>query len=342
MIKKSPDQISQNVEVMSLGQIKEEVFRKFRFVFYSISLVPFSLFLYFLFARPKALATFGSEAGLLFFALMGISICGCFIVHQLLRDLLGQVNSYAQRVEKFSEESNLIASVSHELRNPLSALSAGLSNISDGLAGRTTKAQKKIVDLCQSIIKRMSLLISDLLDLHKIEIGILGAKRKLCNFVEILEKQMSEFEYLAEKKGITLVKEIHSEVLSIWADELKIEQVINNLLGNAIKYTPSGGSTKLKVYPFSGSIRFECFDNAPLIPPEKLEKVFDRFHRLDQNKEGTGLGLAITKDIVEFHQGKIWAENHEDCGNKFVVLLPQDLRTDGPTRMKGSPELIDA
>lgn len=326
--KKEPIE-NQDAQVVPFKDMQVDTRRKFRFAFYSLSFLPFLLFSYFLTASPKGVVVFSGEAGFLFFASLLISLTASFILHQAIRGLLEQIKVYESRVEKFSEESNLIASVSHELRNPLSALAAGLSNISDGLAGRTTKAQRRIVEICQSIIRRMSLLISDLLDLHKIETGILGAKRKLCNFVDILEKQMLEFQHLAEKKGITLVKEIHSEVLSIWADELKIEQVINNLLGNAIKYTPVGGNTKLKVYPCSGSIRFECFDNAPLIPPEKLEKIFDRFHRLDENKEGTGLGLAISKDIIELHQGKIWAENHQDSGNKFVVLLPQDLRSVG-------------
>jgi two-component system sensor histidine kinase VicK len=142
----------------------------------------------------------------------------------------------------------------------------------------------------------------------------------------MLEKQVVEFQVMLSKKRIKLLKGIVDKELSIWADEDKIMRVVNNLLSNAIKYTPEGGEVSLKIYPADGFVRLECTDSGPGIPPDKLDKVFNKFERLDLSKEGTGLGLSITKDIVEMHKGKIWAESQSGAGTKFVVILPQDLR----------------
>jgi two-component system sensor histidine kinase VicK len=151
-------------------------------------------------------------------------------------------------------------------------------------------------------------------------------KRKLCDIDEIIEKQAKEFETMLGKKRIQLIRENLGKELKVWADENKITQVINNLLGNAVKYTPEEGKIGIKVVPAGESVRLEFEDTGKSIPSDKLEKIFDEFERAGAEKEGEGLGLAITKDIIELHEGKIWAESQPDKGNKFVVVLPRDLR----------------
>ncbi|MBM3244864.1 MAG: hypothetical protein FJZ15_03630, partial [Candidatus Omnitrophica bacterium] len=210
--------------------------------------------------------------------------------------------------------------------NPLLTIKISLSNIREGLAGKLNSEQEKIIELCYGVLERMGRLINDLLDLHKIEAGMIDIKRRLCNLTEILDKQLNEFESIMEQKHIKLNKEILQRSLSLWADEDKISEVINNLLSNAIKYTPEGGTIALKVDYLEGFVRLECSDTGPGIPLDKIDKIFNKFERVNITKEGTGLGLSISKDIVEMHKGRIWVENEPNGGSKFVVVLPTDLR----------------
>jgi signal transduction histidine kinase len=256
-----------------------------------------------------------------------ISLCGFYVGYSIIKNILNKVIIYAAQAKHSDQlKSTFVASVSHELKNPLSAIKTNLFNMLTGLLGNINEEQKKILELCQNVIERMAYLINDLLDLHKIEAGMIETKRVLCNFIEILEKQIKELEAMFNKKYIKLVKEIQGDDLLFWADDEKITRVINNLLSNAIKYTPEGGSVILKIYPADGFVKLECINTGSVIPPDKIDKLFNKFERLDSTKEGTGLGLAITKDIVEMHKGKIWAESQSDEGTKFVIVLPRDLR----------------
>jgi two-component system sensor histidine kinase VicK len=155
---------------------------------------------------------------------------------------------------------------------------------------------------------------------------MVDVRRRLCNLKEISEKQIKEFEVLLKNKNIRLNEESLGKDLFVWADEDKLTQVINNLLSNAIKFTPEGGAVTLRIYPAEKFVRIECIDTGPGISLDKLDKLFNKFERLDATKEGTGLGLTITKDIVEMHKGKIWAESKLGEGSKFIVILPCDLR----------------
>ncbi|MCX5712060.1 MAG: HAMP domain-containing sensor histidine kinase [Candidatus Omnitrophica bacterium] len=245
-----------------------------------------------------------------------------------MHKILTRIMFYAAKAKHSDQlKSTFVATVSHELKNPLSIIKASLDNVKDGILGAINLEQKRVLTLCQDVATRMARLISDLLDLHKIEAGMFQTKRGVCNLADILEKQVKEFEILLDKKQIKLSKVMLEKEISLWADEGKMMQVVNNLLGNAIKYTPDGGSVTLRVSLLDGFIKLECSDSGPGIPADKLDSVFDKFERLDTTKEGTGLGLAIAKDIVEMHQGKIWVESSFGAGSKFVVVLPRDLRT---------------
>jgi len=244
-----------------------------------------------------------------------------------LKGVVRKIIPYIARSKHGDEvKTEFPAAVSHELKNPLAVIKMNLSNIKDGLLGPVNEKQKKAISLSQEIIDRMIRLINDILDLHKIESGSIDITRKLCSIPDMIEKQTKEFEVLANDKKIKITKDVHGTELFVWGDEGKIVQVINNLLGNAIKYTPEMGFVKLNTYGLDEFIRMEVEDTAPSIPEDKISRIFNKFERLDDNIEGTGLGLAIAKDIVELHKGKIWAESQPERGNKFVVVLPRDLR----------------
>ena len=308
-------------------ELKENPYRKFNFAFYLMSLIPFLVFLYLLVARFFTWNILFGDIGVIILASAVIALCGFYVGYRIIKNILTKMVVYAIEAKRSDElKSTFVASVSHELKNPLLTIKMSLSNIREGLAGEITEGQQKIIELCYSILERMGRLINDLLDLHKIEAGMLEIKRKLCNIIDILDKQIKEFEVLLNKKRIKLNKEVLHKDLTFWADEDKIAQVVNNLLSNAVKYAPEGGLVTLKADYDNSFVRFECMDNGPGIPMDKIDKLFNKFERLNITKEGTGLGLAISKDIVELHKGRIWAENLPQGGSKFTVVLPRDLR----------------
>lgn len=309
-----------------LQELKENPYSKFNIAFALMTVIPFLAFFYVFTSVASLDALAGQTGGILFICLM-IAICGFCIGYLIISSILKRLFVYATRLKRSDQlKSTLVASVAHELKNPITIIKTNLSTISDGLAGGLNETQKKIVDLCMKVTDRITRMITDLLDLHKIEAGMVDAKREQCNISKLLTAQIEEFDPIISKKGIKLVTELLDTNLMIWADGDKITRVINNLLSNAIKNTPDGQDLMLKAYPVEHFVRFEVADKGPGIPHDKLDKIFDKFERLDTTKEGTGLGLSITKDIVEMHKGRIWAESIPGKGSTFVVVLPRDLR----------------
>ncbi len=133
---------------------------------------------------------------------------------------------------------------------------------------------------------------------------------------------MREVTVLKEKKDITLKEEFYRGELFTWGDEDKLSEVVNNLLNNAIKYTPEKGEVTLRVFPSDNFVKIEVQDTGEGIPADKLDKIFDKFERFSKSGNGSGLGLAIAKDIIELHGGKIWAESKLGEGSKFITVLP--------------------
>lgn len=311
-----------------LQELKEDPYRKFNVAFSLMSLIPFLVFFYLLVVRFFTFNILVGDIGVMLFISILLSLCGFSLGYNIIRNILNRIIFYAVQAKHSDQlKSTFVATVSHELKNPLSVIKTNLFNMLEGVVGQINEEQKKILVTCHNVLDRMAHLINDLLDLHKIEAGMIEIKRRLCNFVEILERQIKEFEIMLNTKRIKLIKEIlRPQDLSIWADEDKVMQIINNLLSNAIKYSPEGSAITLKIHPQDEFVRLECIDTGPGIPPDKLNKLFNKFERLDITKEGTGLGLAITKDIVEMHKGKIWVESQPGKGSKFIVVLPRDLR----------------
>jgi len=310
-----------------LQELREDPRRKFNVAFSLMSIVPFLVFFYILASRLFTIDILASNIGFILSVTIFISICGFYIGYSIIRNILNKIISYAAHAKHSDQlKSTFVASVSHDLKNPLAAIQLNIFNMVKGIAGDVTDEQKRILNLCRKTIDRMSRLISNLLDLHKIEAGMVRGKRELCNFDQILDEQIKEFGVMFNKKNIKIDKEIGNDELFVWGDRVKITQVMNNLLGNAVKYTPEGGLVSLKAYLDNNLLRLECMNSGPNIPHDKLTKIFDKFERANIAEEGSGLGLTIAKDIVEFHKGKIWVEDWTGKGSKFIVLLPCDLR----------------
>jgi len=312
-----------------LQEFDEKPYHKFNIAFSLMALLPILVTFYIIVNKLFSLEFLRGNVGLILFISIFISICGYLIGYKIISDMLKKIIFYAAKAKRADQlKSILIASVSHEFKNPLGALKLCLFDMTDGLVDQMNHTQKEMLSRCNNIIDRLNRLVNDLLDVYKIEAGMITINRKLCNLPVLLERQIKEFENILVKNQIklNLIKENESKYLSIWADEDKIVLVINNLLSNAVKYTPLHGLITVKINQVDEFVRLEFQDSGKGIPSDKLEKIFDKFKKVDISKEGTGLGLAISKDIVELHGGKIWAESKLEAGSRFIVLLPRSLR----------------
>ena len=310
-----------------IEELKEDPYRKFNIAFSLMVIVPFLVFLYLLTSRLFSFDILIGDIGFILLTSFFISLCGFYIGYSILRNIFNKILSYAAQAKHSDQlKSTFVSMVSHELKNPLSSLKINIYNIVTGFIGQVNEEQKNVLGFCQSIIERMTRLINELLDLHKIEAGMVDVKRKQCNLIEISERQIKELQALADKKHVKIIEECFDRNLSVWGDEDKLAQTINNILSNAIKFAFDEGVVNLKIYSDDKFAKIECIDNGVGIPSDKIGMLFNKFARLDTTREGAGLGLAITKDIVEMHRGKILVESQVGKGSKFVVVLPRDLR----------------
>lgn len=310
-----------------LKELKDNPYQKFNYAFALMSVIPFLVFIYLMVTKLFTFDILIGSVGFILMMSIFVSLCGFWAGYGVIRNTLNKLMFYAAQAKHSDQlKSTFVASVSHELKNPLSTIKVNLFTLTKGMLGTINEEQKKILQLCDDTIERMKRLVNDLLDLHKIEAGVVDVKRKLCNLLDLLDKQIKEFESVINNKRIRLSKEVLNKDVCLWADEGKIMQVINNLLSNAIKYTPESGAVSLRIYPAGSFVKLEFMDDAKSIPQDKAESIFNKFERMGKTEEGTGLGLAITKDIVEMHMGRIWVESYPKGGNKFVVVLPRDLR----------------
>jgi two-component system, NtrC family, sensor histidine kinase KinB len=224
-------------------------------------------------------------------------------------------------------KSSFVASVSHELRTPLVAIEKSITLILSNAAGPISKDQEQFLSIAERNLKRLSLLINDLLDLSKLEAGKMELLRELCSIENIIDEAIKSFDAWASAKSIRMEKNIHGPISDLYADSNKINQVLNNLIGNAIKFTPNNGSIIIEVSfdDENKEIKVVVQDTGSGIAQGDLKKVFDKFYQAAKAHSeiiGTGIGLSIAKEIVELHGGRIWAESEQGRGAKFIFTLP--------------------
>ena len=218
---------------------------------------------------------------------------------------------------------NFVADVSHELRTPLTAIRGFAQAMVDGTA-KDSEAQSRAARIIQDESMRMIRLVDDLLELSRIEFGHIQMSREPVDVAGLLQHCHELFAMQAEEKGVMLRMELEAEP-QIVGDIDRLEQVFSNLLDNAIKHTPEGGTVSISARQASADwVEITVADTGPGIPPEELPHVFERFYQAKglAGKPGTGLGLAIAREIVRAHRGDIEARSAPDGGSQFIVRLP--------------------
>lgn len=168
-------------------------------------------------------------------------------------------------------------------------------------------------------------MVNDLLQLSRMDNQSESLQQERADFIDFFHQVIDRFEMNVSDK-IELQRDLPNEKLYVWIDKDKMNQVLDNLISNAIKYSPEGGTIRFKAARQKGQLLITVSDQGPGIPNDKVDKVFDRFYRADKARSrklgGTGLGLAIAKEIVESHHGSIWAKSKEGKGTTVLFTLP--------------------
>ena len=230
----------------------------------------------------------------------------------LMRDV-----SYFREMERLRLE--LLSSLSHDLKNPLTAINVTVALIER--SGVLNTRQHEYVERLRSTAQRAVAMITELLDMARLESGA-RLPQELCLLPELIEDVVDEMRVHAEEKHITLAFQ-PPDLPLVSGDTVRLRQVLVNLIGNAIKYTPADGDVEITAVLDEGYIQVCVADTGVGIPDDHLPYVFDRFYRVDpRSTEGTGLGLAIVKTVIERHGGEVWVHSTVGQGSAFYFSLP--------------------
>ena len=228
--------------------------------------------------------------------------------------------SYLKELDRL--KSDFIHTVSHDLRSPLTSI-LGYTELIER-TGPLNENQTEFIKRLQGSIKHITALVNDLLDLGRLEAGF-DTRRESVHLESVLKYSLDMFDAQIRKKSIQLATDITDDLRSLRANPIRIRQMMDNLIGNAIKYTPELGSIHVSISMQEAQIVLRVEDTGPGIPPEEQIHIFEKFYRATtapEGVEGSGLGLAIVKSIVESHQGRVWVESTPGKGSLFTVLLP--------------------
>ena len=219
-------------------------------------------------------------------------------------------------------KSEFISVASHELRTPMTSIKGSLELLLGGYAGEMPQEANELLGISLTAVDRLIRLVNDILDIAKIESGKMEFHLAHLNLAECIEKSMRSIRSLAEAHHVSFQTEQPENIPTVFADRDRLEQIITNLLSNALKYSPANSVVHIRTSSRNDTVRISVTDQGPGVPPSKIHKVFDRFQQLEGAKKGTGLGLAICRALVEQQRGKIWVESVPGHGAEFHFELP--------------------
>lgn len=232
-----------------------------------------------------------------------------------------------------SLKTEFVSTVSHELRTPLTILISATNNLLDGAYGKLSDPQRKWMRKIETQAMKLLEMISDLLDLSKLQSGRSHWKQKPVDLSELVEDTVHNLQTVAKDKNVELTAKIDSRKFTVSGDPTRLEQVLSNLITNAFKFTPENGKIHVEAAKNDGLAIICVSDNGPGIAVEHQGLIFEKFRQIRSNDDegastkGIGLGLAICKEIVEHHQGKIWVESELGQGSRFLFSLPLEKST---------------
>jgi len=209
---------------------------------------------------------------------------------------------------------------------PLASIKEGTNLLLEGIGEEFKEKRKEVLTIIAEESNRLIDLVNSLLDLSKMEAGMMAFNLEKSDIKPLINKAVSGMEPLAMAKNVSIKMEVPSDLPDVKMDEERILQTLRNLIGNAVKFTPAGGHIMISAKPVEKGMRVSVADTGPGIPKEDLNAIFDKFQQatmLSYSKiKGTGMGLAIVKHIISAHGGKVWVESEIGHGSTFIFSLP--------------------
>lgn len=248
-------------------------------------------------------------------------------------ELEQKLKDYNERLERSCEElieadrikTEFISNISHELLTPLTSIKGFTELLRDETSGNINEEQRKKLDIIYRNSERLIRLIKELLDIANLEKNNFVLHFRLVSMNDIIKRSIQDIQPQAKDKDICIIRDI-KKMPRIWGDEERLNNVMMNLLRNAIKFTPRKGTVKINASEDATEIKISVTDTGIGIPEDQLTRIFERFYQIDSSSNrkygGAGLGLSICKIIIEKHYGSIWAES-AGCGSTFNILLPK-------------------
>jgi signal transduction histidine kinase len=255
-------------------------------------------------------------------------------------------DALARRNEELSELDRMkdlfVTAVSHELRTPLTSMIGFLELLREGVAGDLSDKQEHFLEIVDRNCHRLNDLVDDILFMSRVDSGRLRLERASVELNQLVADRVESISPAAERKAVEVQVRMDGPALSLWADQLRLAQVLDNLLSNAVKFTPEGGEVVVGVSSSNETAHVEVSDTGVGIPEEEAGRLFERFFRASTAKDvsGTGLGLSIVKSIVEAHGGTISVKSRVAVGTTVAVDLP--LETEPNATVDGSPQEVTA
>lgn len=250
---------------------------------------------------------------------------------QLNRDLEEKVKQRTTELQTSNDElrrvnqlqNELIGVINHELKTPITAVLSGIEVIKARGTEKFDESQKKLLDLMQESGREMLKLANNLLDLSKIEAGKIVIYQEHFPLINMIEEVLLALKPEIDRKKINVLSKMDKSIGMIYADSIRLKQVIFNLVDNAVKYTGDGGTINITAKDLGSKITFEVADSGIGIKKENLGEIFNKFAKRVAGYRGTGLGLYISKSFIEAHKGSIEVESEYGKGTTFKLFLPK-------------------
>ncbi len=283
------------------------------------------------------------------------------VTHDELGDLANAFNEMAYQLGRLDDmKAHFMAIASHELKTPLTSMKEAVDLLREEAVGPLSPKQRRMLDINAAGIQRLAVFADDILHLTRMEAGLAPLNKARFDLQGLLEERLGTFRLLAERKQISLSATLQPDPFpAVFGDAGRLEQVLANLLNNAIYFTPCGGRVSLQAEHISKDLfrsldkedqredkarhwlKFSISDTGEGIPKEEWKRVFDKFYQIQKKSNigrGSGLGLAIAKGIVQGHEGSIWVEESSQKGTTFVFVLPQRIPKEDETETEAPAE----
>jgi signal transduction histidine kinase/response regulator RpfG family c-di-GMP phosphodiesterase len=245
-----------------------------------------------------------------------------------LADHVVQLRDMTRRLKELNEiKSNFVATVSHELRTPLTSIRAYAETLARDWGGSPRETEVEFLKIIEEEAQRLTKIVEDMLDLSRMESGKVEVRKSEIDLRRLMRDSAQILAPTARKKYVDLQTPEEGSPVVAFVDGGMMKQLLLNLVGNAIKFTPEGGKVRMEILDLDSTVEMSVEDTGIGIPAASLTRIFDQFYQVDSSATrrygGVGLGLAIAKSIVDWHEGKLWVESDGGRGAKFTVRLPK-------------------